>query len=160
LGLLLGGLLILVSACTNPFAPAESGLSEELWEEQRTVGGLLRNFRTSYTFRDSLRYADLIAEDFVFQFFNPEMGRDEQWYRDTELRATGGLMRNVSRLDLRWGTIPAEIDTFSSPDSTAEFTLAFTLSAGEITAISGFARFRARAGEDGRFRLTRWVDDF
>lgn len=146
--------------CLNPFAPEEAGLSSDIWDEQNTVGGLLRNFRTSYTLKDSLRYSDLIADEFVFEYFDPSLGRYDQWYRDTELRTTGGLMRYVDRLDLRWGPIPADLDSFSQADTTVEFTVNFTLTAGDIAAVTGFARFRVRAGEDGRFRLVMWRDDF
>ncbi len=152
--------LAIFSGCLNPFAPEEAGLSSDIWDTQNTVGGLLRNFRTSYTLKDSLRYADLIADEFVFEYFDPNLGRYDQWYRDTELRTTGGLMRYVDHLDLRWGPLPADLDTFSRADTTVEFTVNFSLTAGDVAAVSGFARFQARAGHDGRFRLVLWRDDF
>jgi hypothetical protein len=148
------------TGCLNPFAPEEAGLSQGLWDDQVTIGGMLKNFRTAYQLGDSLRYADLIAEEFAFQYFDPELSRYEQWYRETELRATGGLMRNVDRLDLRWGVLPARLDTFAQVDTTVEFTINFSLTAGELASISGFARFRVRAGDDARFRIVFWGDDY
>ena len=159
--LLLLGVLVLVNGCLNPFAPEEGGLSSGLWGPQDTIGGLLQNFRTAYALRDSLRYADLIADDFIFQYYNTDLLRYDQWYRDTELRATGGLMRSYDRLDVRWGPLyPEELDSFSQVDTTIEFTINFSLSVGDDISIDGFARFRARADEDGRFRFTSWRDDY
>lgn len=152
--------LILATGCLNPFAPTEAELGGSLWDDQTTVGGLLENFRTAYRLRDSLRYADLIAGEFVFQYFDLELSRYEQWYRDTELRVTGGLMRNVENLDLRWGPLPSYLDTLSQPDTTIEFTINYSLTAGELASLSGFARFRVRAGVDKQFRIVFWGDDF
>jgi len=146
--------------CLNPFAPQLGDVAGELWDPQTSIGGLLRNFRTSYNLRDSLRYADLIADEFVFQYFNVDQQRFDEWYRDTELRATGGLMRSTDHLDLRWGPWVTELDTFSQPDTTVEFTITFSLSVGQQISLSGFARFRARTGSDGRFRLVLWRDDY
>ncbi|MBS1261074.1 MAG: hypothetical protein MAG453_00395 [Calditrichaeota bacterium] len=151
---------VALAGCLNPFAPEEGGVSAGLWEPQVTIGGMLRNFQTAYTLRDSFRYADVIAEEFVFQFFDASQNRYDQWYSDTELRTTGALLRSFERLDLRWGPIPAAIDTFSQPDTTVEFTVNFTLTAGDFSPIDGFARFQTRAGEDGRFRIVQWRDDY
>jgi len=158
--LLATGLLLILAGCYNPFAPEESGLSSDVWDNQKTVGGLLRNLQSTYVFRDSLRYADLIARDFEFHYYNIDYGSYDNWGRDVELRATGGLMRNYLRLDLSWGPISTDIDTFSLPDSTIEFIVTFTLSADQESPISGFARFKAKSEDDGKFRLKEWWDDY
>ncbi|HEX04628.1 MAG TPA: hypothetical protein ENH10_05645 [Bacteroidetes bacterium] len=144
----------------NPFAPEEGGVAGDLWDSQLSAGGMLRNFQTAYMMRDSIRYADLIAEEFVFQFFDANEERYDQWFRDTELRATGAILRSFDQLDLRWGPFPASIDTFSQPDTTIEFTINFTLTAGDFSPIAGFARFQLRAGNDSRFRIVQWRDDY
>ncbi len=153
-------LAALFCACTNPFAPEEGGLGEGLWDNQTTIGGMLDNFQTAYTMRDSLRYADIIAEEFLFRYYDVNEEREITWGREVELLATGRLMRNVDRLDLQWGPLSARIDTFALPDTTVEFTINFSLSAGDYSAISGRALFGARAGDDGRFRLVLWQDNF
>lgn len=153
-------LILVLTGCVNPFAPEEGGVSGDLWDPQTDVGGMLRNFQTAYALGDSLRYADLIAEEFVFQFFDANNNRYDQWFRDTELRTTGALLRSFDRIDLRWGPVPAVVDTFSRPDTTVEFTVTFTLSAGDLPPITGFARFQVRAGSDDRFRLVQWRDDY
>ncbi|MDP8208447.1 MAG: hypothetical protein P9L92_17410 [Candidatus Electryonea clarkiae] len=151
---------MILQGCLNPFAPEIGEISGDIWHDQTSVGGLLRNFQTSYTLGDSLRYADLIAEEFEFQYFNVELNRYDQWYRDTELKTTGGLMRSVDRLDLRWGPWSDELDSLSLPDTTVEFTVNFSLSAGEYQPVFGFARFTVKADEDGLFRIHLWRDDF
>ncbi len=159
---LLPGIVVLqlATGCINPFAPELGEFSEDLWDPQTTAGGLLRNFQTAYTLCDSLKYSDLIADEFVFQFFDVERQRFDQWYRETELKATGGLMRSLDRLDLRWGAVSEQIDTFAVVDSTLEFAVNFSLSAGSIASITGFAYFQVRTGDDGRFRIVVWRDDF
>ena len=153
-------LAVTLVSCVNPFAPEEGGVAGDLWDPQTSIGGLLRNFQSSYTLRDSLRYADLLADEFVFEFFDVNEERYDQWYRDTELRTTGALMRSFDRLDLRWGPVSEELEQFAQPDTTVEFTINFTLSAGDFSPIAGFARFQVRAGEDSRFRIVQWRDDY
>ena len=153
-------LVFTIAGCLNPFAPELGELSGNIWDSQETIGGLLRNFRTSYTLRDSLRYSELIADEFVFQYFDLQLNRYDQWFRDTELRATGGLMRSVDRLDLRWGPLPEDLDTFSVADTTVEFTVNFSLSAGDFPPVFGFARFQVRRNAGGLFRIQSWRDDF
>ncbi len=158
--LTVGVVCVIFNGCVNPFAPELGQSSADIWDDQKTIGGLLRNFRTSYTLRDSLRYADLIAEEFEFQYFNVELEREDQWYRETELKATGGLMRSVNRLDLLWGPLPEQIDTFSVADTTVEFSINFSLSAGDYPPLFGFARFHVRSDENEPFRILLWRDDF
>jgi len=150
------------SGCLNPFAPEEGELSGDLWKPQVTVGEMLQNFQTAYSLRDSLRYADLIADEFVFQYWDnsqPGHERYDQWYRETELKATGGMMRAYDRLDLRWGDYSA-MENFSFPDSAAEFYVRYNLVVENYPPLTGFAYFRTRMGEDGRFRIVMWRDDF
>jgi hypothetical protein len=153
-------LSFMLVSCVNPFAPEEGGVAGDLWDAQLTVGGMLRNFQTAYSLRDSLRYADLIAEEFVFEFFDVNEERYDQWFRDTELRTTGALLRSFELLDLRWGPVSEELDQFSQADTTVEFTINFTLTAGDFSPIGGFARFQARSGADNRFRIVQWRDDY
>jgi hypothetical protein len=155
-------LACLPAGCVNPFAPEEGEIAGDLWDPQTTIGGMLRNFQTSYMLRDSLRYADIIAEEFVFQYFDVDRERYDEWYRETELRTTGKMMRVLNTLDLRWGPIPEAIDTFAVTDSLVEFSVNFSLSLEGFEPVFGFARFRTIASSelDGRFRLVLWRDDY
>ncbi|MBZ0265700.1 hypothetical protein K8I28_13635 [bacterium] len=152
---------VIMMGCVNPFAPAEGDLALDLWESQSTVGGMLRNFQTAYMLQDSLRYSELLADEFVFQYWNAEPGHEryDQWYRETDLRATGGLMREFDRLDLRWGDF-SSVDEFSQPDTTIEFFVTYMLAVEDFSPFSGSAFFRVRKGEDNRFRIVMWRDDF
>jgi len=155
-----------LSGCLNPFAPIEGdiGGGSGAWTDQRSVGELLDNFELAYDYRDSLHYAECLAESFVFCYYDVERGHFDRWFRDTDLKATGGLFRNFSRIDLEWNLGPEnlaeDIDNFNLPDSTLEFTVWFHLTLGEEVPLIGYAHFKARMGEDRRFRLLEWQDDF
>ncbi len=152
--------LVLIEGCSNPFAPESSNPSASLWEKQNSVGSLLRNFQTSYTFRDSMKYAELLDDDFEFWYYDENIFDYSHWYRESELKATGGMMRSQQSLDLRWGPIALNIDTLSTLDTTVTFTVNFTLSTESYSSISGFARFIVRSDEEGIFRLLHWQDDY
>jgi hypothetical protein len=150
----------LLSGCLNPFAPIEGEAGSRTWDDQRTVGGLLTNFALAYDYRDSLHYADCLDESFVFNYYDIDAGRYDSWYRDTDLKATGGLFRNYSQIDLEWNLIPDDVVNFSVPDSLLSFVIRFNLTIEQESPLMGFARFAVRMGDDGRFRVTSWRDDF
>ena len=60
------------------------------------MGGLLQNFATAYQLGDSLQYADLLDEQFQFQYYDPKLQRTDGWYRDTDLRATARMFRSFT----------------------------------------------------------------
>lgn len=152
--------IIILTGCLNPFAPVEGSVGERSWSDQRTVGGLLRNFELAYDYRDSLRYADCLAESFIFYYYNTQNGHFESWFRETDLKATGGMFRGFDRIDLEWNLIPEEVENFTKPDSTIDFIVRFNLELGNEAPLMGFARFSVRSGPDGRFRFLVWYDDF
>jgi len=148
------------TGCLNPFAPVEGSAGARTWSEQTTVGGLLQNFALAYDYRDSLRYADCLDETFVFNYYDADAARFDSWYRDTDLKATGGLFRSYNRIDLEWNMIPDEVVSFDHPDSLLAFIVRFNLTLGDESPLMGYARFSVRMGSDGRFRVTQWQDDF
>ncbi len=152
--------LFFLSSCLNPFAPVAGDAGEQTWSEQETVGGLLQNFALAYDYRDSLRYADCLAESFIFHYYDVQNGRFDRWYRETDLKATGGLFRNFTRIDLEWNMIPEAVGDFSLPDSLMEFIVRFNLTLNEEAPVMGYARFSVKKGEDDRFRVETWRDDF
>jgi hypothetical protein len=153
-------LIPLLTGCLNPFAPIEGEPGSGSWSDQRTVGGLLQNFALSYDYRDSLHYADCLDETFVFHYYDVDQGRSDSWYRDADLRATGGLFRNYDHVDLEWNLIPEEVVNFSLPDSALSFIVRFNLVLGEDAPLMGFARFSVKMSDDRRFRVVSWRDDF
>jgi hypothetical protein len=94
-------------SCLNPFAPAldKGNLAEGLITDQSTPDEVLTNFKYAYIFRDSLLYADLLDSAFVFQYFDPDQGASGifvSWTRETDLQATGRLLRTFDAINLEW----------------------------------------------------------
>ena len=162
------GVLILFSVtftgCLNPFAPELGDPSASLWTDQQSVGELLDNFRNSYNLRDSLRYSNCLDENFIFLYYDVENARDDQWGRDTDLKATGGLFRNFGEIYLTWYAISPEISEFAFADSSLEFDVSFNLSlyssgGGSYYDLYGFARFTVIKPNGDRFRIITWKDN-
>ncbi len=159
--------LILLSAlvaalhagCTNPFAPALRGVGEPLWTDASTVGGLLQNFVTAYELKDSLQYAELLHEDFQFQYYDPILQRPDGWYRETDLELTARVFHSFDRISLIWMNIPPGIDTVSVPDSLMEVRLRYQLLLGELSPLIGLARFTILKPSEDKFRILLWQDD-
>ncbi len=150
-------LVVTIAGCINPFAPELGDLGGDLWDPQDTVGGMMRNFQLSYSIRDSIHYADIIAETFRFSYFDNDLNRYVEWNREDELIATGRMMRATDNLDLVWEQWPASLDTFALQDSTVEYFVGFHVSIG-IDEVGGTAEFKARQSDDGKFRLIFWQD--
>jgi len=159
-GILPALLPLLLAGCLNPFAPMEGEAGSESWSPQLDVGGLLHNFALAYDYRDSLRYADCLDKSFVFSYYDVERGRFDSWFRDADLKATGGLFRTYDRIDLEWNMVPEDARRFNLPDSTLAFIVRFNLTLGDEAPLMGYARFSVRMSDDRRFRVMQWQDDF
>jgi hypothetical protein len=157
---LAGAVGLVYVGCVNPFAPELGNPASSLWTEQLTVGGLLQNFRNAYNYGDSLHYADCLADDFTFFYFDPDENRFEQWYRDTDLSTTGGLFRHFRSIQLVWGSLPPEIEEFAQEDSLMEFQVPFNLSLDDLAPLYGFAHFSVYRPVGGKFQIKVWRDDF
>ncbi len=149
-----------ITGCLNPFAPIEGDAGEMIWSEQKTAGGLLDNFARAYDYRDSLHYADCLDESFELRYYDVNTGHFDCWFRETDLKATGGLFHAFDRIDLEWNSVPDYVSKFSEPDSTLDFLVGFNLTFGNEVPLMGYARFSVRMGDDGRFRILVWRDDF
>ena len=156
----IAALIFLVAGCANPFAPTLRGTTGTLWTDASTVGKMLRNFTTAYELRDSLQYSDLLAEDFQFQYYDAQLQRTEGWYRETDLRATARMFRSFDNISLIWGTLPAEVDSFSLENSEVEVRVQYQLLLDELSPVIGFASFRLFKPAGDRFRIVLWRDDF
>ena len=151
---------VIIVGCVNPFAPELGNPSASLWTEQLTVGGLMQNFRNAYNYADSLHYADCLANDFTFFYFDLDENRFDQWYRDTDLTTTGGLFRHFQSIQLVWGSLPSEIEDFAQEDSLLEFQVPFNLTLDDLSPLYGFAHFSVYRPVGGRFQILVWRDDF
>ncbi len=146
--------------CLNPFAPEEGDVGDRIWAEQKTVGELLGNFELAYDYGDSLHYADCLDEAFIFHYYDVENGRYDYWFYETDLKATGGLFRTFDRIDLEWVMVPESVEKFDYNDSTLSFITRFNLTLDNEIPMLGYARFSVRKGDDSKFRVLEWRDDF
>ncbi|MFQ5584585.1 MAG: hypothetical protein ACE5GL_09145, partial [Calditrichia bacterium] len=101
--------ILLVSSCTNPFAPARADSnapSSNLLTLRETPQDVLTNFVFAYNFKDSLVYSEIIDTNFVFlsQDFNQSPPVPIQWGRDLELRTTARMFNFFNTLDLSFNT--------------------------------------------------------
>jgi hypothetical protein len=152
-----------LAGCLNPFAPVMGNPSTSLWTDQQTVGELLDNFKNSYNFQDSLRYANCLDESFIFIYYDVIEEREDQWGRDTDLKATGGLFTNFEQINLTWYALPDSIENFAEENTSLEFDASFALSlygyaGGSTYDLYGFANFTVKKEEGDRFRILTWKD--
>lgn len=158
-------LLALLSGCINPFSPAldETPGDPDLITLQQSPEQVLQNFKYAYTFKDSLLYADLLDNTFVFEYFDPDQGTSGEfvsWTREVDLRTTGRLLRAFDVIDLVWGE-----DTGNDvilPDSTALLYRDFNLKLNNFDvsfSVIGYARLSMQRNPDAKWRITHWVDE-
>lgn len=147
------------SGCANPFAPALRGSTGSLWTEAATVGELLQNFETAYRLGDSLQYAELLDEQFQFQYYDAAMQRTDGWYRETDLQATARMFRSFQNISLIWGRLSPEIESIDTPDSAFEIRVQYQLLLDDFSPLIGFARFTLYKQSGDRFRILLWRDD-
>ena len=152
---------VFAAGCTNPFAPSLRGSTGSLWTDASTVGELLENFRLAYELGDSLRYSELLADEFQFQYYDPLLQRTDGWYRETDLRATARMFRTFQSITLIWGGLSPSVDTISTPDTPFEVRLQYQLLLDDdLSAVFGFARFTMLKPADGAFQILLWQSDF
>jgi len=155
-----GLLLALAASCVNPFAPALRGSTASLWTDAVSVGDMLQNFATAYRLADSVQYAELLDEQFQFQYYDPNLQRTEGWYRETDLRATARMFRSFENISLIWGGLSPDQEAISTPDSLIEIRVQYQLILDDFPSLIGFARFTLFKRSGDRFRILLWQDDF
>lgn len=159
------GLMVII-ACFNPFAPKldeQTDLTNVI-TEQLTPEEVLQNFRYAYTFKDSLLYSDVLAESFVFEYFDTNLepsGGFRTWGRDVDLKTTGRLFRNFDVIELIW-----QDPLFTERDSTGTKERQFirfnlNLFGADLNFIlTGTAIFTfEKNGTDSKWRIIRWKDE-
>ncbi|MBC8465976.1 hypothetical protein H8D57_03025 [bacterium] len=149
-----------LAGCLNPFAPAEGDIGSSVWSDQKTIGGLLRNFALAYNYKDSLRYADCLSDGFMFKFYDQNNEREDRWFREIDLKTTGAMFRSFDPINLEWNLIPEWVEDFGGADTTVDFVVKFNLSLGEDLLLMGYAGFSVRKEEQTKFKLLLWQDDF
>lgn len=157
-------LLPLLLACVNPFAPQiDRTIGTSLVvTEQQTPDEVLQNFVYSYTFKDSVVYADLLDSSFVFVYFDPNLGssgRFVSWGRDVDLKTTGRLFRNFDTISLTLNTTVYQILEDEKAELSKTLMLSLFGSPGDYN-LAGTAIFSfIKSPYDGKWRITRWKDE-
>ncbi|MCI0449070.1 MAG: hypothetical protein L0Y79_04690 [Chlorobi bacterium] len=148
-------------SCFNPFSPKidNSTSTENILTDQKTVEGLFQNFKYSYTFKDTSIYGQLLAEDFVFSYFDYDLGADVTWDRATDMRTTNGLFINTQDLKLIWNNIVFEEGDSVLVDVTRSFNLTITFNPNDVINFYGFVDMTlTRPSADDKWRIKRWKD--
>jgi hypothetical protein len=152
--------LILVSC--NPFAPNrddELGGNTFL-SDQTTVDGLFENWALSYNFRDTLIYARVLSDDFVFSYRNFDLATDNNWDRETDIRKTHGLFSSSKYIDLVWNDYLFSNGDDTSHNATRQFSLQISFSDNDIVNINGRANVKLhRANLESEWKLLQWNDE-
>lgn len=156
-------LALLLSACTNPFAPRlDPNLvpNTSVLGDQRTVLGVFQNIQYAYTYRDTLIYGALLAPDFQFRYYNTDRATDVVFTRDEEIRTTYNLFKGVSQLDLSWNDIIRQDGDSLQLDVTRAYSLRVALQANDLFRIEGRATLRlVRNSSNDVWLIRTWRDE-
>jgi len=160
--LLFGGMGLVGSSCTNPFAPslATDGQAGEVLGDQRTVAGLFQNFRYAYVFKDTLTYGRLLDRTFSFVYRNYDKGIDVTWGRDEDMLATHGLFNAAQQLDLVWNDVViTEGDSLAQTISRG-FNLTITFNPSDVIRAQGRVNLKIeRPTINDVWKIVRWRDE-
>jgi hypothetical protein len=155
-------LLATVLCSCNPFAPSQYDGNDEIIVigDQTTVEGVFQNWRYSYIFADTSVYSNLLAEDFSFVYRNYDLGIDNSWGRDVDLRTTRTLFDSTESIDLIWNEIIYEIGDSLSKNILRSFNLQLAFSAEDIARINGRANIQLiRNKADDEWKIEVWRDE-
>jgi len=153
-------IIMLVTGCVNPFAPAldfTTGSRTSLISDQKDVEGVFKNFQYAYTFKDTTIYGQLLDRDFTFSYRDYDLGADVSWGRDEEMRVTYGLFKNAQKLDLIWNNIIAISD--DSSNIIRSFNLTITFNPSDVIFIDGRVNLDLRKDSRNRWVIKNWIDE-
>ena len=153
----------LLLAC-NPFSP---GLDDALTDPERILGnrrtldGFFEWFRNSYQLRDSTMYGKILNPDFTFTYRNFSNSTEESWDRNTEVRTTYNLFRNVQGVNLQWNQYlfvdTTSFDTLASVERS--FNLIITQDDNNVFRGIGSALLVLNRDAKGQpWRMKSWYD--
>jgi len=154
-------LSILLISCFNPFSPGidNSESTENIISDQKTIEGVFQNFKYAYTFKDTSIYGQTLAPDFVFSYFDYDLGVDVSWDRATEMRTTEGLFTNTQDLRLIWNNIVFQEGDSLLVDVKRGFNLTITFNPNDVINFYGFVDMNlARNSVDDKWKIRSWKD--
>lgn len=153
--------LLFLTAC-NPFAPSKYTGEEGnlVLGDQMTVEGVFQNWRYAYIFADTSVYSNLLDEEFTFIYRNYELGIDNSWGKDIDLRTTRTLFDSTESIDLIWNEIIFEIGDSLSKNILRSFNLQLSFRADDVTRINGRANIQlVRSKVDEVWKIQQWRDE-
>ena len=153
--------LLVLSSC-NPFAPSKYTGEEGnlVLSDQMTVEGVFQNWRYAYIFADTSVYSNLLDDKFTFICRNYELGIDNSWGKDIDLRTTRTLFDSTESIDLIWNEIIFEIGDSLSKNILRSFNLQLSFKADDITRINGRANIQlVRNNSNEIWKIQQWRDE-
>ncbi|MGB9770705.1 MAG: hypothetical protein ACPLX7_01850 [Candidatus Kapaibacteriota bacterium] len=149
-------------SCINPFAPklVEVNKPESILTNQKTIDDVFQNFRYAYNFKDTVVYGKLLADEFVFVFRNYDLGVDRSWGKSEDLKATYGLFRAASYIDLVWNETYISIGDTLEKNIQRGFSLTIVFSTNDVVRLQGKGNFKLKFNPaDSIWQITYWRDD-
>jgi len=111
------------------------------------------------TFKDTTIYGQLLAENFVFIYFDYDLELDVSWDRVTDMKTTYGLFTNTQDLKLVWNNIVFQDGDSLNLDVKRSFNLSIIFNPNDVINFYGFVDMTlSRASSDDKWRLKRWRD--
>lgn len=155
-------LLALIFCSCNPFAPSQYEGDQDalVIGDQTKVEGVFQNWRYSYIFADTSVYSNLLSENFSFVYRNYDLGIDNSWGKEVDLRTTRTLFDSTESIDLIWNEIIYEIGDSLSKNILRSFNLQLVFGAEDITRINGRANIQLiRKEVDDDWKIEVWRDE-
>ena len=151
---------VLIS-CFNPFAPRidNTTTNDNIISDQKSIEGVFQNFKYAYTFKDTTIYGQLLTDDFIFTYFDYDLGFDVSWDRATDMKTTKGLFDNTQDLNLVWNNIVLQEGDSLNQDVKRSFNLTITFNPSDIVNFYGFVDLTVtRPTIDDKWRMKTWKD--
>jgi len=157
---LTASLFLIISSCTNPFAPKLADGNHKIISDQKTIDGLFENFRYSYIFKDTLVYGHLLADNFTFTYHNYEKNIDISWGRTEDMISTSGLFNAAQSLNLIWNQVVVSMGDSTRLNITRGFTFNITFDDSYSEEIVGRVNLTlVRAHQDSVWLIEKWIDE-
>ena len=148
-------------SCFNPFAPSidNTTTNDNIISDQKSIEGVFQNFKYAYTFKDTTIYGQLLTDDFIFTYFDYDLGFDVSWDRATDMKTTKGLFDNTQDLNLVWNNIVLQEGDSLNQDVKRSFNLTITFNPSDIVNFYGFVDLTVTRPTIGdKWRMKTWKD--
>lgn len=150
-----------ITSCFNPFSPGidNSESTENIIADQKEIEGVFQNFKYAYTFKDTSIYGGTLAPDFVFSYFDYDLGVEVSWDRATDMRTTEGLFTNTQDLRLIWNNIVYQEGDSLLVDVKRSFNLTITFNPNDVINFYGFVDMNlGRNTVNDKWMIKSWKD--